>query len=104
VYDTSKTVMNSYNGSDLQQPTSYITEIDANCFERTGQCYGQHGFEYKPGYDVDGGYITWVADGKESWTLNAAAMGADPRSGIDARPIPMEVRPPARARRRARAR
>lgn len=35
-------------------------------------------------------YITWVSDGKPSWTLNAAGMAADPSVEISARPVPQE--------------
>lgn len=35
-------------------------------------------------------YITWVSDGKPSWTLNAAGIAADPSVEISARPVPQE--------------
>lgn len=35
-------------------------------------------------------YISWVADGKMSWTINAAGLGPDPTVEISARPVPQE--------------
>lgn len=35
-------------------------------------------------------YISWVADGMLSWSLNVAGMAADPTVDISARPVPQE--------------
>jgi beta-glucanase (GH16 family) len=35
-------------------------------------------------------YITWISDGKVSWTLNQAGMLADHAVEIDQRPVPVE--------------
>jgi hypothetical protein len=50
----------------------------------------QYGFEYVPGLESDGAYITWYLDGKLAWRMNAAAVGADARAQISARTIPEE--------------
>jgi beta-glucanase (GH16 family) len=71
-----------------QQAGSYVTTVDQKCFEKTGQCFGVYGFEYKPGFDD--GYIQWIADNKTSWHITAAALVPDAATGIGARPIPQE--------------
>ena len=47
-----------------------------------------YAFEYKPGFD--NGYITWVNDGKPSWTLIAQGMDADPLAEIGKREVTQE--------------
>ena len=38
----------------------------------------------------DNGYITWVANNKTAWTMNAAGVGPDSAAQISARPISQE--------------
>ncbi len=45
--------------------------------------------KYRP-FSFDDAYITWVNDGKPAWTLYSAGLGADTRSQISARPMPLE--------------
>jgi hypothetical protein len=71
-----------------QQEGSYVTEIDQNCFEKTGRCYSIYGFEYKPGFDD--GYIQWIANNQTAWYMTSQSLLADPVTGIGARPIPQE--------------
>jgi hypothetical protein len=71
-----------------QQAGSYVTKINQDCFEKSGQCYSVYGFEYAPGFDE--GYIQWIADNKTSWHITGAAMQPDPVAGIGRRPIPQE--------------
>jgi hypothetical protein len=35
-------------------------------------------------------YITWVSDGKPSWTINAGGIGPEPSVEISARVVPQE--------------
>ncbi|KAG8956785.1 hypothetical protein FRC04_000263 [Tulasnella sp. 424] len=82
--------INSYIGGAFQQTTSALVQTNNSCaYEASGQnaCYSQYGFEYKPGND---GYITWISDGKASWTVNADAMTADAVSGASQRPVSQE--------------
>ncbi|KAJ7583333.1 beta-glucan synthesis-associated [Mycena floridula] len=89
IYNDQLTAWNNYQGGAFQQATSCSTTTDQNCYQYGGTgCFSTYGFEYKPGYD--GAYITWISDGKASWTLNAAGMAADPKVEISARPIPQE--------------
>ncbi|TFK27263.1 concanavalin A-like lectin/glucanase [Coprinopsis marcescibilis] len=81
--------LNEYQGGVYQQTTSCIAETNQGCYEEGGTgCYAVYAFEYKPGFDD--AYITWVNDNKPSWTLLAAGMGADARTEISDRPIPVE--------------
>ncbi|KAF9527795.1 glycoside hydrolase family 16 protein [Crepidotus variabilis] len=89
--DLDQSFFNSYLGAVYQQATSVVTYTDQKCYEMgtdATKCFSTYGFEYKPGFD--NAYITWVSDSKVSWTLNVAGMGADSRTEISARPIPLE--------------
>lgn len=83
--------------------TSGVGAINQECYELTGGesgqlvrdwiltlppgCYDIYGFEYAPGAD---GFITWVSEGKASWTVNGPGLGPDPETEIGQRPIPQE--------------
>ncbi|KAJ7153034.1 glycoside hydrolase family 16 protein [Mycena crocata] len=79
---------NTYSGSVYQQAASVVSTTNQDCYQLATGCYAVQGFEYVPGYD--NAYITWISDNKTTWTLNAAGIGADPATGISARPIPEE--------------
>jgi len=59
-----------------------------SCYELVEPCFSTFAIEYKPGFDDS--YITWVSNGKATWTLNAAALGADGNVSIAARPVSQE--------------
>ncbi|KAJ6574953.1 beta-glucan synthesis-associated [Mycena capillaripes] len=80
--------LNSYIGGAFQQATSVVTQTDQTCYQLIENCFSVFGFEYKPGFD--GAYISWISDGKLSWTLNQAGMNADHAVEIDRRPVPQE--------------
>lgn len=88
IADPTITRQNNFVGSATQQATSVTTDTDQNCYEFSGGCYSVYGFEYKPGFDE--GYITWVSNGKLSWTLRGAGLGPDPLVQIGSRPVPQE--------------
>ena len=50
-------------------------------------CYSIYGFEYRPGND---GFITWVSEGKASWTMRGAGMKGEPDIQMGSRPVPLE--------------
>ncbi|KAG8960617.1 hypothetical protein FRC03_006325 [Tulasnella sp. 419] len=79
--------LNEYVGGVYQQTTSALVLTNQQCYENSGGCYSTYGFEYKPGTD---GYITWISDGKASWTVKAGALGPNSISGASQRPIPQE--------------
>ncbi|KAJ6509382.1 beta-glucan synthesis-associated protein [Mycena vitilis] len=80
--------LNSYIGGAFQQATSVVTQTNQICYQLLQPCYSIYGFEYKPGFGD--AYISWVSDGKLSWTINQPGMNADNVVEIDARPIPQE--------------
>lgn len=90
IADSSVSELNSYIGGSTQQATSVVSTTNSECYQLSTGCYATYAFEYKPGYDSDGAYITWVNDGKVAWTLNAAGVGADSDTEISARPVPKE--------------
>lgn len=79
---------NTFVGSATQQATSVTTDTNQNCYEFSGGCYSVYGFEYKPGFDQ--GYITWISNGKVSWTLRGVGLGPDTLVQIGSRPVPQE--------------
>ncbi|TFK48197.1 glycoside hydrolase family 16 protein [Heliocybe sulcata] len=88
IADPTITQQNSYNGGIYQQASSAVTQTNQECYEGTGDCFAVYGFEYKPGFD--GAYITWITNDVEAYTIEAAAMGADPITQISDRPVPQE--------------
>ncbi|GJE87669.1 glycoside hydrolase family 16 protein [Phanerochaete sordida] len=86
--DPSLTVQNTYIGGAFQQATSGVTQTNQEAYELTGGQFSVYGFQYQPGFD--GGYISWIANGKLAWTLKQPGMAADSRVEIGARPIPQE--------------
>ncbi|KAG8807456.1 hypothetical protein FRC18_005555, partial [Serendipita sp. 400] len=87
-YDVS--FLNTYQGGILQQTGSVVSEVNQQCYTSKTGCFAVYGFEYKPGLQSDNAYITWVNNGKQSWTFEAGGIGANPRTEISARPIPRE--------------
>ncbi|KAF8890771.1 beta-glucan synthesis-associated protein SKN1 [Infundibulicybe gibba] len=88
MYEPDVTVLNTYAGGAYQQTTSGLSTTNQDCYELGTACYSLYGFEYKPGFD--NAYITWINDGKPSWTIRSAGMGPDPLTEISTRPIPQE--------------
>lgn len=88
--DYTVSYLNSYQGSILQQTGSVVSAANDNCYTGATGCFAIYGFEYKPGFDADGGYVTWVNNNKKAWTFRAAGIGADAAVNISARPIPKE--------------
>ncbi|KAJ3507620.1 hypothetical protein NLJ89_g6200 [Agrocybe chaxingu] len=88
IYDTAGTVLNTFKGNAYQQTTSGLAATNQDCYELKTRCYSVYGFEYKPGFDDS--YIAWINDGKLAWRISGAAMGPDPLTEIDTRPVPQE--------------
>ncbi|KAG1749837.1 glycoside hydrolase family 16 protein [Suillus paluster] len=84
------TILNPYIGGVFQQATSGVTNTNQSCYTQNTGCYETYGYQYKPGYKADGGYISWIANDVVSWTLDASGMVADPVTQIADRPIPQE--------------
>ncbi|KAG7451540.1 glycoside hydrolase family 16 protein [Guyanagaster necrorhizus] len=90
IADSSISSLNSYIGGSYQQATSVVSETAQECYQLLTGCFSTYGFEYKPGYDSDDAYITWVNNGSVAWTINAAGVGADSDTEISARRVPGE--------------
>ncbi|KAJ6519664.1 beta-glucan synthesis-associated protein [Mycena sanguinolenta] len=86
--DLTNSTLNTYIGGAFQQATSVVTQTSQQCYQLLEQCFSVFGFEYKPGFS--GAYVSWISDGKLSWTLNQAGMAEDPVVEIDQRPVPQE--------------
>ncbi|CCA69988.1 related to KRE6-beta-1,6-glucan synthetase [Serendipita indica DSM 11827] len=83
--------INGFKGNVFQQAASVVSRTNQRCYEKSSNpCYSVYGFQYKPGYQSDEAYITWINDNKLSWTLHAGAVGADPIAQISERLIPAE--------------
>ncbi|OWZ49099.1 glucosidase [Cryptococcus neoformans c45] len=75
-YDTDLTMWNSYKGGTYQEAVSSLTYIDSDNYVGTSGGFGIYGFEmFSDPNDRGSGYITWVANGKKSWTMYPAAVG-----------------------------
>ncbi|KAF8323063.1 glycoside hydrolase family 16 protein [Clavulina sp. PMI_390] len=83
---------NNFKGAVFQESVSGLFETNQAAYSGlaaagSAPTFATYGFEYKPGLD---GYITWVNDGTPSWSVGAAATGANTITNISARPIPQE--------------
>lgn len=92
IADPQLTKLNTYFGSPTQQALSGVTTLPSDGYELApgGGTHKLYGFEYAPGYEADDAYITWISDAKQSWSVRAAAVGANATSMISARAIPDE--------------
>lgn len=86
----SVTTLNPYMGGVYQQATSGVTVTNQSCYTGLSGCFATYGYEYQPGYQSDGGYISWIANDQVAWTLDAAGMAADSLVNISSRPVPQE--------------
>lgn len=89
-YDPDNVKLNEYRGAVFQETSSAMAKTDQNCYELNTGCFAVYGFEYKPGYEEDGAYISWINNGSPSWRIGAGAFGKNPRVDISARPVPKE--------------
>ncbi|KAG7532050.1 hypothetical protein FFLO_03858 [Filobasidium floriforme] len=85
------TYWNTYTGGVYQQSCSGLTIIPDDVYQETGGVYTTYGYElYANKDDRSNGYITWVADGVESWTLHAPGLAPNPGTEVGQRLIPEE--------------
>ena len=89
VYNSTSTHFNDYKGGPLQEALSALTYYDDQYYG--GQSYMTLGYEWwsDPNRRSDG-YITWFYNGQKTWTVTAAAIGANTQSQVSARLIPEE--------------
>jgi len=85
------TKWNSYKGGPFQEAASSLTYVDRDDYQLTSGGFGVFGFEYFANPDNrDQGYITWVADGKKSWTMQASSVGPNSAMQIGQRLVSEE--------------
>ncbi|KAL0572857.1 hypothetical protein V5O48_009106 [Marasmius crinis-equi] len=79
IYNTTRTHMNGYQGSPLQQAVSGLTRVPDDGFQGVpNRRFVTYGFEWWADPDNrDDGYITWQVDGKPSVKLTPKAVGPD---------------------------
>lgn len=90
ITNPSITTLNPYMGGAWQQATSGVTQTNQSCYTGVSGCFQTYGYEYQPGYQSNGGYISWITNDQVAWTVDASGMAADPRVNISDRPVPQE--------------
>ncbi|KAJ1307470.1 hypothetical protein OPQ81_001569 [Rhizoctonia solani] len=91
VVDPTITFLNDYRGSGVQQAVSGLTTLPEEIYQQSQGKFQTFGFEYYGNRNKrQDGYITWVANGKESFSMTAAAVGPDAMAQISSRPIAEE--------------
>ncbi|KZV63649.1 glycoside hydrolase family 16 protein [Peniophora sp. CONT] len=88
IYDDEVTSQNGYFGGATQQAISGLSITNSSGYELTDKAPVIFGLEYKPGFDNS--YITWLNNGKPSWTINSGGLAKDDQAQISARPVPQE--------------
>jgi len=89
IFDASQTSYNTYKGGVYQQAVSAVTYVSDDNYN--GQGYAPYAYEWH--FDQNkrsNGYITWYSSGVPSWTMAAAAIGADSTVQISERLVPEE--------------
>lgn len=89
IFDTEKTVMNTYKGGIWQQALSGLTLLPDASYQDTQGQFSTYGFEYWPSRGGDG-FITWFVDGERAWRMTNDALAANARVEIGPRLIPEE--------------
>lgn len=91
VFDETISSMNSYWGGQYQQAASFLTDVDNDYYRDNSDEFGIFGVESYANENTRGNnYITWVANGKPSWTLPSEAIGPDAGADIGQRLISEE--------------
>ncbi|KAJ9124828.1 hypothetical protein QFC24_003197 [Naganishia onofrii] len=91
IFDPEITMLNSYWGSTYQQAVSYLTDVDSKYYIDNSPEFGVFGFEFVGNENTrDDNYITWVANGKPSWTMHAESIGPDPLTDVGQRLVSEE--------------
>ena len=89
IYNDQITTFNSYKGGPFQQAVSAVSFVDNANYNGLG--YQSYGIEWWSDRNHrDQGYITWFQGQDPMWTMTAAAVGPDPLTQVDQRPISEE--------------
>ncbi|OCF60896.1 glucosidase [Kwoniella mangroviensis CBS 10435] len=96
VYDEDLTMFNTYLGGYYQQAVSGLTLLPDRIYSnqvvggRSGE-FTEFGVEWSAfPEEREKGYISWVSDGKRSWTMYADAVDENPRTGVGRRIVSEE--------------
>ena len=93
-YDPTITAFNTYLGGYYQQAASSLTMVDDDLYYSQVGSNGQFAtFGFENSIDPDersNGYITWVSQGKKSWTLHGAGVGPNANTEVGQRLISEE--------------
>ncbi|WWC94475.1 hypothetical protein V866_001321 [Kwoniella sp. B9012] len=96
VYDEDLTMFNTYLGGYYQQAVSGLTLLPDRIYSnqvvggRSGE-FAEFGVEWSAfPEEREKGYISWVSDGKRSWTMYADAVDENPRTGVGRRIVSEE--------------
>ena len=89
LYNSSSTHFNSYQGGQLQEAVSAVTNVESQFYG--GNEYAVYGFEYwsDPKNRQDG-YVTWYSNGQPSWQMTEATVGPNSQSQVSQRLISEE--------------
>ena len=95
IYDTTITTPNTYLGGQWQQAVSCLTSVSDSVYtnpsDGSASSFGTFGVEYSSNAQQrDEAYITWVSEGKKSWTMYGSAVGPNPRVQVGQRIISEE--------------
>ncbi|CAG7854998.1 Beta-glucan synthesis-associated protein KRE6 AltName: Full=Killer toxin-resistance protein 6 [Serendipita indica DSM 11827] len=82
--------VNTYPGGVWQQTASTVSKTNQGCYELEEKCFATYGFQYVPGYQENGAYITWINDGKLAWRMDAQGFGEDATTQIGKRAVSKE--------------
>jgi beta-glucanase (GH16 family) len=85
IHNKTSTYKNTYTGAPLQQMVSAKTRTGSQYFE--GKAYQKYAFQYEPGAK---GYVHWYIDDDKKATIDARAVGPNPKNGISQRLISEE--------------
>ncbi|KAL6303895.1 glycoside hydrolase family 16 protein [Sparassis latifolia] len=89
IYNETGTFFNSYKGGIYQQAVSAVTYINGSNYNDAG--YAKYAYEWYSNPDNrEAGYITWFADGQQTWKVTPATLGPDSITQISGRLIPEE--------------
>lgn len=89
IYDTTRTIPNTYKGGTLQEALSSLTFTNSDNYVGSTGGYSTYGFEYWPSRGSDG-YVTWAVDGTHTWTVTTASLEPNNMVEISQRLIPEE--------------
>lgn len=89
IYNSSITAYNTYMGGQYQQAVSAVTDVGSNYYNDVA--YTTYGYEWwSDPSNRDQGYITWYAEGQQTWKMTPDAVGPDSTARISGRLIPEE--------------